>query len=197
MKKLLKGALATVLSLGLVACSSKPKATTTIESFLSAMQSGNYTKCLTFFDTSMLDTFTSTYSYNDLFDTSSANSEALEALDELISTTLKASCVSYTIGDTTKEDDNKYTVSATIEYVDFDSTDTSSIEEDLVSQYQITTDMVAELEDEELGNLLIVNISKYTTELMKYGLENGTKLSSESIFTVEKIDNDWLITGIN
>lgn len=185
-----------VLSLGLLACSSKPKATITIESFLKAMNSGDYAKCLTFFDTSMLDTFTNTYSYSDLFDTSSANTEALEALDELISTTLKASCVSYTIGDTTKEDDNKYTVSATIEYVDFDNTDTSSIEEDLVSQYQITADMVAELDDEELGNLLIVNISKYTTELMKYGLENGTKLSSESTFTVEKVDNDWLITGI-
>ena len=57
--------------------------------------------------------------------------------------------------------------------------------------------MVEELDEDALGNLLLYNIAKYSTELMQYGLENGEKTSSDSTFTVEKVDNNWLITDIN
>lgn len=199
MKKLLNSVLIATLSLGLFACSSKPSATTTVESFLKAMNSGDYAKCITYFDTDMADTFATTYDYVsslNLADDAPIADETLSALSELVSTTLKSSCVSYTIGDTTKESDTKYTVATTIEYIDFDSTDTSTIEEKLVEQYQITDEMVEELDEDALGNLLLYNIAKYSTELMQYGLENGEKTSSDSTFTVEKIDNSWLITDI-
>lgn len=200
MKKLLNSVLIATLSLGLFACSSKPSATTTVESFLKAMNSGDYTKCITYFDTDMADTFATTYDYVsslNLADDAPITDETLSALSELVSTTLKSSCVSYTIGDTTKESDTKYTVATTIEYIDFDNTDTSTIEEKLVEQYQITDEMVEELDEDALGNLLLYNIAKYSTELMQYGLENGEKTSSDSTFTVEKVDNSWLITDIN
>lgn len=200
MKKILNSVLIATLSLGLFACSSKPSATTTVESFLKAMNSGNYTKCITYFDTDMADTFATTYDYVsslNLADDAPITDETLSALSELVSTTLKSSCVSYTIGDTTKESDTKYTVATTIEYIDFDNTDTSTIEEKLVEQYQITDEMVEELDEDALGNLLLYNIAKYSTELMQYGLENGEKTSSDSTFTVEKVDNSWLITDIN
>ncbi len=200
MKKLLNSVLIATLSLGLFACSSKPSATTTVESFLKAMNSGDYTKCITYFDTDMADTFAKTYDYVsslNLADDAPITDETLSALSELVSTTLKSSCVSYTIGDTTKESDTKYTVATTIEYIDFDNTDTSTIEEKLVEQYQITDEMVEELDEDALGNLLLYNIAKYSTELMQYGLENGEKTSSDSTFTVEKVDNSWLITDIN
>lgn len=200
MKKLLNSVLIATLSLGLFACSSKPSATTTVESFLKAMNSGDYTKCITYFDTDMADTFATTYDYVsslNLADDAPITDETLSALSELVSTTLKSSCVSYAIGDTTKESDTKYTVATTIEYIDFDNTDTSTIEEKLVEQYQITDEMVEELDEDALGNLLLYNIAKYSTELMQYGLENGEKTSSDSTFTVEKVDNSWLITDIN
>lgn len=200
MKKLLNSVLIATLSLGLFACSSKPSATTTVESFLKAMNSGDYTKCITYFDTDMADTFATTYDYVsslNLADDAPITDETLSALSELVSTTLKSSCVSYTIGDTTKESDTKYTVATTIEYIDFDNTATSTIEEKLVEQYQITDEMVEELDEDALGNLLLYNIAKYSTELMQYGLENGEKTSSDSTFTVEKVDNSWLITDIN
>ena len=200
MKKILNSVLIATLSLGLFACSSKPSATTTVESFLIAMNSGDYTKCITYFDTDMADTFATTYDYVsslNLADDAPITDETLSALSELVSTTLKSSCVSYTIGDTTKESDTKYTVATTIEYIDFDNTDTSTIEEKLVEQYQITDEMVEELDEDALGNLLLYNIAKYSTELMQYGLENGEKTSSDSTFTVEKVDNSWLITDIN
>lgn len=200
MKKILNSVLIATLSLGLFACSSKPSATTTVESFLKAMNSGDYTKCITYFDTDMADTFATTYDYVsslNLADDAPITDETLSALSELVSTTLKSSCVSYTIGDTTKESDTKYTVATTIEYIDFDNTDTSTIEEKLVEQYQITDEMVEELDEDALGNLLLYNIAKYSTELMQYGLENGEKTSSDSTFTVEKVDNSWLITDIN
>lgn len=164
------------------------------------MNSGDYAKCITYFDTDMADTFAQTYDYVsslNLADDAPITDETLTALSDLVSTTLKSSCVSYTIGDTTKESDTKYTVATTIEYIDFDSTDTSTIEEQLVEQYQITDEMVEELDEDALGNLLLYNIAKYSTELMQYGLENGEKTSSDSTFTVEKIDNSWLITDIN
>lgn len=200
MKKILNSVLIATLSLGLFACSSKPSATTTVESFLKAMNSGDYTKCITYFDTDMADTFAKTYDYVsslNLADDAPITDETLSALSELVSTTLKSSCVSYAIGDTTKESDTKYTVATTIEYIDFDNTDTSTIEEKLVEQYQITDEMVEELDEDALGNLLLYNIAKYSTELMQYGLENGEKTSSDSTFTVEKVDNSWLITDIN
>lgn len=199
MRKIFNSVLVGALSLGLFACSSKPKATTTVESFLNAMSSGNYVKCITYFDTDMKDVFEATYNYTSTFNLSDTeiSEELTTALSDLVSTTLKSSCTSYTIGETTKESDTKYTVSATIEYIDFDTTDTSTIEDELLEQYQITDEMVEELDDEALGNLLILNIAKYSTELMQYGLENGEKASSDTTFTVEKIDNSWLITDIN
>lgn len=120
-----------------------------------------------------------------------------QAIDELVSTVLKVSCKNYTISESVKESDDKYKVTAKIDYIDLENLDVSEVQDELLEQYEISEEMMEELDDVGTANLVIRNIAKYTNELMQYGIKNGETISVDTTFTVENINGEWKITDIN
>ena len=70
-------------------------------------------------------------------------------------------------------------------------------QDELLEQYEISEEMLEELDDVGTANLVIRNIAKYTNELMQYGIKNGESISVDTTFTVENINGEWKITDIN
>ena len=197
MKKIMKVVIATVLSAGLFACSSEPKEVKVVKSFLDNMQQGNFNGCINNLSEDMQEVFNATYAYEEFKETTEMEEATTQAIDELVSTVLKVSCKNYTISESVKESDDKYKVTAKIDYIDLENLDVSEVQDELLEQYEISEEMMEELDDVGTANLVIRNIAKYTNELMQYGIKNGETISVDTTFTVENINGEWKITDIN
>lgn len=197
MKKIMKVVIATVLSIGLFACSSEPKEVKVVKSFLDNMQQGNFNGCINNLSEDMQEVFNATYAYEEFKETTEMEEATTQAIDELVSTVLKVSCKNYTISESVKESDDKYKVTAKIDYIDLENLDVSEVQDELLEQYEISEEMLEELDDVGTANLVIRNIAKYTNELMQYGIKNGETISVDTTFTVENINGEWKITDIN
>ena len=193
----MKVVIATVLSLGLFACSSERKEVKVVKSFLDNMQQGNFTGCINNLSEDMQEIFNATYAYEEFKETTEMEEATTQAIDELVSTVLKVSCKNYTISESVKESDDKYKVTAKIDYIDLENLDVSEVQDELLEQYEISEEMMEELDDVGTANLVIRNIAKYTNELMQYGIKNGETISVDTTFTVENINGEWKITDIN
>ena len=145
----------------------------------------------------MQEVFNATYAYEEFKETTEMEEATTQAIDELVSTVLKVSCKNYTISESVKESDDKYKVTAKIDYIDLENLDVSEVQDELLEQYEISEEMMEELDDVGTANLVIRNIAKYTNELMQYGIKNGETISVDTTFTVENINGEWKITDIN
>ena len=197
MKKIMKVVIATVLSVGLFGCSSEPKEVKVVKSFLDNMQQGNFNGCINNLSEDMQEIFNATYAYEEFKETTEMEEATTQAIDELVSTVLKVSCKNYTISESAKESDDKYKVTAKIDYIDLENLDVSEVQDELLEQYEISEEMMEELDDVGTANLVIRNIAKYTNELMQYGIKNGETISVDTTFTVENINGEWKIIDIN
>ena len=145
----------------------------------------------------MQEVFNATYAYEEFKETTEMEEATTQAIDELVSTVLKVSCKNYTISESVKESDDKYKVTAKIDYIDLENLDVSEVQDELLEQYEISEEMMEELDDVGTANLVIRNIAKYTNELMQYGIKNGESISVDTTFTVENVNGEWKITDIN
>lgn len=193
----MKVVIATVLSVGLFACSSEPKEVKVVKSFLDNMQQGNFNECMNYLSEDMQEEFTAAYASNDeLIETTEMEEATKQAIDELVSTTLKAFCHNYTIYESVKESDDKYKVPVKIDQIDLDTLDESEVPDELLKQYEISEEMLEELDDLGAANLVTRHLAQYINELMQYAIENCETFSSESTFTVENVNGEWKITEI-
>ena len=90
----------------------------------------------------MQEVFNATYAYEEFKETTEMEEATTQAIDELVSTVLKVSCKNYTISESVKESDDKYKVTAKIDYIDLENLDVSEVQDELLEQYEISEEMM-------------------------------------------------------